>query len=256
MKNNNLNNQTTKAYDLYAHKIFQRDIEKHIDDEPFEFNEGFTSELNLRKEIARHLSAWLLIDMPDWKDLKSDYIEASKNNSLNKEDKAIFNTYAKLYYCGDMLKTIDCTASSDLDVSNLLISSIYNMQKTTSDEEYLHNRRGKFNSYYIHDYLANATQETPECKTDYKELSNTSLAKLADELFKTIVTLQYNADHTVTCPIQRTYFNGMYTRDWDYTHVKDDNISNYDQALKLAKLNFKDWLDIDLHEQEIGRTLR
>ena len=52
-------NKTTKAFNDYAHEIFQRQIELRIDDKAFDFDQGVVSELNLRRAIAGHLGGWL-----------------------------------------------------------------------------------------------------------------------------------------------------------------------------------------------------
>lgn len=271
MENNyNLNNQTTEAYKLFSEDIFIRQIEKNINDEPFDFNQGFISELNLRKEISKYLSAWLLVEMPHWTDVKAQYINTCKNNSLESDKlakyKAKFETLAKLYYCSDMLNSIDCSASTDLDISNYLMALQYRLKSLTCGQKHTNptifisitDKVERFNELQqnpVYLYLLNATEESNNNKTNYNKLFSTPINKLADELFNRIVELQYKYDHSVTCPIQHSFDNGKYTRDWDYIHIKDDSITNSTDALELAKLNFKDWLDMDLHEQEIGRTL-
>ncbi len=271
MENNyELNHQTTQAFDLYAHEIFQRQIEKRIDDEPFDFDQGFASELNLRKEISKHLSGWLVLSMPYWEDVKAQYLNAIKNTSLDSDKiakyKAKFETLAKLYYCGDMLKTIDCAASTDLDVSNYLMALQYRLKGLTCGQKHTNPTRHiavtdknerfvELMKTPVYKYLSRVSQETQDLQTGYDDIFNIPINKLADELFNRIVALQYEADQTVTCPIQHSFYNGRYTRDWDYIHIKDNHITNLDQALEVANVNFKDWLDMDLHEQEIGRRL-
>ena len=266
-----LNNQTTQAFDLYAHEIFQRQIEKRIDDKPFNFDQGFASELNLRKEISKHLSGWLVLSMPYWEDVKAQYLNAIKNTSLDSgklaKYKAKFETLAKLHYCGDILKTIDCAASSDLDVANYLMALQHKIKCLTCGQKHTNPTRficvtdkiKRFNELQekpIYKYLSHATKETQNLQTGYDDIFNTPINKLADELFNRIVTLQYEADQTVTCPIQSTFYNGRYTRNWDYINIKDNHITNLDQALEVANMNFKDWLNMDLNEQEIGKRLR
>ena len=57
------------------------------------------------------------------------------------------------------------------------------------------------------------------------------------------------------CPVWEPYDNGKYVRDWDYRFVRNNNIANSTAALELAESYFKDWLDIDLREQELGKSL-
>ena len=158
-------NETTKAFNDYAHKIFQRQIELRIDDKAFDFDHGVVSELNLRKAIAGHLSGWLLINMPDWKDVKSKYLQDCKNKSLNQD-------------------------------------------------------------------------EFSELKNEFETLAK-----------------QFKYDKTVTCPVWEPYDNGKYVQDWDYRHIQDNNITNTAEALELAESYFNDWLDIDLREHEMGKSL-
>ena len=81
------------------------------------------------------------------------------------------------------------------------------------------------------------------------------MGALADELFNRMVKLQYEYDNTVIMPVLEPYYNGKYIRDWDYRYAKNNNITNATEALELAESYFKDWLDIDLREQEAGRSL-
>ena len=92
-------------------------------------------------------------------------------------------------------------------------------------------------------------------QTQYNKIFDIPMGALADELFNRMVKLQYEHDNTVIMPVLEPYYNGKYIRDWDYRHAKNNNITNATEALELAELYFNDWLDINLREQEAGRSL-
>ena len=252
MENKLINKCTTEAFKLYAHEIFQRQIELRIDDEAFDFKQGYLSELNLRRAITDYLAAWLKINMIRWDDLK--------NSRLNKEKigEYEFETYAKLYYCGDMLNNLNCVAGTDLDVANMLMSLQYRMLKDKA-----HVYQGKIfadtsfeglQERPIYKYLKHATKETSDLKTSYDEIFEVPVEQLADDLFERIVTLQHKSNKTVILPIVDPYYNGKYTRDWKYKRLKSNNLTT-SEALDMAKTNFSDWLDVNLREQELGKSL-
>ena len=218
-------NETTKAFNDYAHKIFQRQIKLRIDDIAFDFDHGVVSELNLRKAIAEHLSGWLLINMPDWKDVKSKYLQDCKNKSLNQDEfselKNEFETLAKLHYCGNMVKSADCVAAADLDVLNILMSLQYRIQNYSCGDklenlasvDFSNTEFDELQKTPIYKYLSHVSYETKNMKTSYKEIFNIPINEFVDKLFNRVVALQFKYDNTVTCPVWEPYDNGKYVQD-------------------------------------------
>jgi hypothetical protein len=107
----------------------------------------------------------------------------------------------------------------------------------------------------IYKYLSHASYETKNMKTSYNETFNIPINELTDKLFNRVVALQYKYDKTVTCPVVEPYYNGKYDSNWDYVHVKDNKVTSTAEALELAESYFNDWLDVNLREHEMGRTL-
>ena len=251
-KNTLINKKTTEAYNLYAREIFRTQIELRIHDEPFDFEQGYLSELNLRKAITKHLGSWLTYNMIWWKDLKDCHLKQEKVGEHS------FETYAKLHYCGSILANIHCAASVDVDVANMLMSLHYRMLidkiKAYGQQITAHAGFEKLQNRPIYKYLSHLSKEISGLKTSYDEIFKVPIEQLADELFNRIATLQYKLDKTVISPIVDPYYNGVVNRDWKYKRFKTNNIT-CSEALELAKAKFNDWLDVDLREWEVGRDL-
>ena len=264
---------TTEAYKEYHEKVFIREIDhgRDIDNPGFEHDLGFVSELNLRQEISKHLAGWLKVYLPRLQDIKASYIRACKSNPLksnpDKMDKyqRKFETLTKLYYCADMLKTIDCTAAYDLETCNYLMALQYQSkglvlgQGHSSPSTHLSptdkkKRWEALQNNPVYLYLLNATKETPYMENNLNTLFNDPIDKLTDKLFERIVTLQYESSNTVTTSQQYKYYDGTSNREWCYFHKNYDNVTNSAEALTLAEQNFKTWLSNNFAEQKIEQS--
>lgn len=265
-------NGTTDAFNLYASDILldEIDVKKYTGGHSLYITDSVIGEINLREVITMYLNDKVSSILPNWQDIKRKYRTACGKISFEDfptkfpiyENK--LKTIAKLKYCTNILKNVGNTDSHVLDTSNYLLAIYYKLTGLACGQKHTNpcvkpkitdktERKYKLYDNPIFKYLMWASCESYSSHINYKELYDTPINKLVDELFEYIVKTQYEYSRTVIEPWVGINKDGNYEQVNDALFVLSDNgVNSYAEAEKYAENSFNEWLIEEMHTLENG----
>ncbi|MBQ3502897.1 MAG: hypothetical protein IJA72_04480 [Clostridia bacterium] len=150
------------------------------------------------------------------------------------------------------------TASYELDSSSYLMAIYYKLTGLACGQNHTNpcvkpkitNKKERKNALHnnpIFKYLMLASSESYSSNINYKQLYNTPINKLVDNLFKYIIVTQFNFAKSVVEPWLGINEDGEITQQFQTLYVHDEGINSEDDAIKYAENVFDNWLIEKMH---------
>lgn len=253
---------TTDAFNLYAANILsdEIDVEKYTGGRSLYVTDTIIGEIHLREVITMYLNDKVSSVLPNWQDIKRKYRTACAKMPFDEFNtkfpiyESKLKTIAKLKYCTNILKNVTNDDSYVLDTANYLLAIYYKLSGLACGQK--HNnpcvrpkvtdkleRKNKLYDNPIFKYLMWASCESYSSRVNYRELYDTPINKLVDELFEYIVKTQYEYSRTVIEPWVGINKDGNYEQINDAIFVlSDSGVNSYAEAERYAENSFNEWL--------------
>ncbi len=263
---------TTDAFNLYAENIllFEIEVEKYTGGRSLYVTDSIIGEIHLREVITMYLTDKVSEILPNWHDIKNKFRTACGKIPFDDfptkfpiyENK--LKTIAKLKYCTNILKNVNNTDSYVLDTANYLLAIYYKLTGLACGQKHSNpcvkpkvtdklERENKLYDNPIFKYLMWASCESFSSHVNYRELYDTPINKLVDNLFEYIVKTQYEFSRTVIEPWVGIDENGNYEQINDEIFVlSDTGVNSYTEAQEYAENSFNEWLIEEMHILDNG----
>lgn len=253
---------TTDAFNLYAEDVllFDIDVKKYTGRDLW-INDTISGEINFRKLISMYLSD-KVCETLNWNKVKKDFntrvakIPFEEFPTQYPKYKNKLKTFGKLKYCTEILASLKNQLGYDLDTSNYLLVIYYKLLSLLDGEKNNSPISDKIKQQLqddnIYSYLVYGSAESFSSHINYKQLFDTDIDQLINQLFEHIFIEQFEFANRVLESTIGTDDYGNILPIYNEMFVLDDDMDDTTEAIAEAEKHFNIWLIEEMHTLENG----